>query len=144
MTSDNSGFYQCREGGTSAGNRITSTYVNVVTMNLSANHTSAQGRTMHLTCTLEHPVPEKSLKWFKNGIEINEGGRLSLTYDRSNGVSTTTLTVRDLNGDDCGTYKCEADIYTQYQTARPVSQTVEVGGLWVHFHNSLIVRSKLK
>ena len=144
VTSDDSGFYQCREGGTSAGNKITSTYVNVVNMHLSANYTSAQACTLDLTCTLEHPVPEKSLKWFKNGIEISDRGRWSVNHNKSNGVSTTTLNVRDLNSDDGGEYKCEADIYTQYQTASPVSLTVDVVGSWALFYNSFIVRSKLK
>jgi hypothetical protein len=127
VTLGDSGFYQCHVGGADPGNSITSTYVNVVNMQISPEREFKVGRSLTLTCTLEHAVPERGqLSWIKSGVELSTGGRTNVTYSRVNGVSMTTLTVSSLSEDDSGDYKCKADIYTNYGTTDPVSVTTSV------------------
>lgn len=50
-------------------------------------------------------IPDPVIKWFKDGQEVKEGPKHEIKFDDKDG---TFLVIRNADGDDVGTYTCQA------------------------------------
>ena len=66
--------------------------------------TAVEGDSINFFCkVVGRPMPE--IKWFKNGVELKLGPRISIDYDEQ---GICTLLIRSTTMDDVATYTCKA------------------------------------
>ena len=93
------------------------------TVSVGTNLTTLEGKELKLTCPVKG-TPKPKIKWYKDGIELKSGPRITLKDD---GI----LIITKLEADEAGKYTCSAE---NKHGSDKISTVVKVTGKWsCHF-----------
>ena len=65
------------------------------------------GQSSLINCSAKgHPTP--TLMWYRDGIQIESGNQVSVTFSGNSSVNESSLKMTSLTFDDTGVYECVA------------------------------------
>ena len=119
------GFYQCRIGGTKKANKVTTTYLHVVDVELTKGIVVIPEA---ITCTVTNPVKVKNITWKKDGNILAALPSRVISPLFFNGYNTTSsLNLTSAESSDSGVYECVISLYSVDETFSETSKLTIVG-----------------